>query len=330
MQRFDTKHPLRFSKDGTFRVLMMSDIQESAAYDERSLKSICTLLDEAKPDLVVWGGDNCFGPEIHSLEDLQAFLDVFTAPMEQRGIPWAHVFGNHDHDVPCDENEHQALYEAYPMCVSKHTDDTVHGKTNFVLPVYDREGKRVVFNVWGLDTNNHSRDLSDLLPKGDVFDQARLTNNALHVGRYDMLRFDQLMWYWNTSCEIEKACGEKIPGLLCMHIAPPEFTQASENPDTCVKSGCFDEPLDPGAFNSGIFATILQRGDIRTISCAHTHMNDADMEYGGIRLCWDACAGYRCYGTDALRGGRLFTIREDDPWHIETEMIYTWDAVTAE
>ena len=52
-------------------------------------------------------------------------------------------------------------------------------------------------------------------------------------------------------------------------------------------------------------------------------MNDFEAEYCGIRLCWDACAGYRCYGIDALRGGRLFEIREDDPWHITTRMIHT-------
>lgn len=327
MSHFSTKHPLSFSKDGTFRVLMMSDIQESATYDPRSLQSIHILLDEAKPNLVVLGGDNCFGPEIHSFDDLKAFLEIFTAPMEERGIPWAHVFGNHDHDVPCDLNEQQALYESYPMCVSKHTDDAVHGKTNFVLPIYDHTGTRVVFNVWGLDSNNVANDLDELLPEGHMFDEGMLPNNPLSVGRYNTLYFDQLMWYWNTSCQMEAACGQKIPGLLCMHIAPHEFSMAAANPDKCVKSGCFDEPLDPGVLNSGLFSTILQRGDIRTISCAHTHMNDFDATYCGIRLCWDACAGYRCYGTDALRGGRLFEIREDDPWHLTTRMIHTWDAI---
>lgn len=323
MELFRTKHPLKFSENGTFRILMMSDIQESAAYDERSLKSVCALLDDAKPDLVIWGGDNCFGPEIHSLEDLKAFLKVFAAPMEQRQIPWAHVFGNHDHDVPCDICEQQALYESYPMCVSSHTDDSVHGKSNFVLPIYDRTCKNVIFNVWGLDTNNLAEDLDHLLPEGEMVSKAQLPNNALQAGRWGILHFDQLMWYWNTSCAIEKACGEKIPGLLCMHIAPHEYTMACANPEQCVKNGNFDEPLDPAVLNSGIFAQILQRGDIRTISCGHTHRNDFEAEYCGIRLCWDACAGYRCYGIDSLRGGRLFEIREEDPWHLETRMIHT-------
>ena len=112
-----------------------------------------------------------------------------------------------------------------------------------------------------------------------------------------------------------------------MHIAPHEFTMACANPEQCVKKGSFVETLDSAVLNSGIFSQILQRGDIRTISCGHTHMNDFEAEYCGIKLCWDSCAGYRCYGIDALRGGRLFEIREEDPWHLYTTMIRTQELI---
>lgn len=46
---------LTFRPDGTFRVLMMSDLQESASYDPRSLRSVEALLDECAPDLVILG-----------------------------------------------------------------------------------------------------------------------------------------------------------------------------------------------------------------------------------------------------------------------------------
>ena len=318
---------LKFRSDGSFRVMMMSDIQESAACDPRSLRSVCALLDRGKPDLVIWGGDNCYGPEIGSQADLQAFLDVFAKPMADRGIPWAHVFGNHDHDVPVDIALQQEMYEAMPMCVSSHTDSSVHGKSNFVLPIYDRAGESPVFNVWGLDSNNEACELDSLVPGGDMLSKAKLENNVLGHGRWSVLHFDQLMWYWNTSVAMEKQWRKKLPGLLCMHIAPHEFKMAAANPEVCVKSGSYGENLDPGVLNSGIFAQILQRGDIRTLSCGHTHMNDFEAEYCGIRLCWDGCAGYRCYGTDTVRGGRLFVLDEADPWRVETEMIHTLELI---
>lgn len=320
----DTKHKLQFSQNGTFRVLMMSDIQESTTYDKRSLQSICAVLDQAKPDLVVLGGDNCCGPEIHSLQEFEEFLRIFAAPMEERGIPWAHVYGNHDHDVPCDINDMQRIYESYPMCVSSHTDDTVHGKSNFVLPIYDHSGQNIVFNVWGLDTNHEVSALNHLVPEGNMEQAANLPQNPLYIGAvWDGLYFDQLMWYWNTSCAMEKEWGYKIPGLLCMHMAPQEFVMAQANPQRCVKNGNYSEELSAAVFNSGIFSQILQRGDIKTISCGHTHMNDFEAEYCGIRLCWDACVGYRCYGIDSLRGGRLFEIKEEDPWNLQTTMVRT-------
>lgn len=313
--------PLRFREDGTFRVLMMSDLQESARYDARSLRSVEVLLEEGRPDLVILGGDNCYGPEIGSEEDLRAFLDIFTAPMEERGIPWAHVFGNHDHDAPVSAQRQQEIYESYSMCISEHTDDSVHGKSNFMLPVYnDRD--EIALAVWGLDTNHHVSELDRLI--GSSMEKAAgLPNCPVGYGEWGMVYFDQLQWYWNTSCELEKKAGGKVPGLMCMHIAPYEYRTACANPDICVREGHYDEPLGGTPFNTGLFSVLLQRGDIRAICCGHTHMNDFDAEYCGIRLLWDACAGYRCYGVDERRGGRMFVYRQEDPCAVTTKMIRT-------
>lgn len=314
---------LTCSPEGKFRVLMMSDIQESADYNEKSLRSVSAMLDEAKPDLVIWGGDNCDGHKIHNYEELKAFLDVFTAPMIKRGIPWAHVYGNHDHDAKVDIALQSELYESYPYCVSAHTDDSIHGKSNFVLPIYDHTGEKVIFNVWGLDTNNVHYGLNNLVPSGNMYDEARLENNVCQIGDWEGLYFDQLMWYWNTSCALEKEYGRKIPGLMCMHVAPMEYKMAYMNAEKSVLNGHYDEALSACVFNSGLFFEILQRGDVRTICCGHTHHNDFEALYCGIRLCWDACAGYSCYGTHERRGGRIFDITEQDPWSIRTEMIRT-------
>lgn len=311
------------SPEGKFRVLMMSDIQECADYNEKSLRSVSALLDAAKPDLVILGGDNCDGQKVHNYNELKAFLDIFTAPMIKRGIPWAHVYGNHDHDAKVDISLQQELYESYPFCVSGHTDDSVHGKSNFVLPIYDHKGENVIFNVWGLDTNNTIDGLDGLVPSGNMNDEARLDNNICQIGDWEGLWFDQLMWYWNTSCAIEKKHGRKIPGLMCMHVAPVEYKMAYKNAEQCVLNGHYDEELSQGLFNSGLFAEILQRGDVRTISCGHTHHNDFEAIYCGIRLCWDACVGYDCYGIDDRRGGRIFDITEQNPWSLQTQMLRT-------
>lgn len=333
MKKYETKHKLKCNADGKFRVLMMSDIQDCLQYDERSLRAVSALFNETNPDLVILGGDNCDGRKIFSAEELKTYLDIFTKPMEERKIPWAHVYGNHDYDVKCDMDTQQKIYESYPMCVSKHTDSTVYGKSNFVLPIYDKNGENMVFNVWGIDTNNRANSLERFLPKdkNDIYAATScLPKNVLGAGAWDIVHFDQLMWYWNTSCEIEKTCGQKIPGLMCMHFPPTETLAIAANPEKCIESGSCLESIGTGALNSGLFATVLQRGDIKAIGCGHVHKNDFCGEYCGIKICFDGCVGYNectTYGDDETRGGRLFEINENDPWNIKTEMIYAKDLI---
>lgn len=323
------KQTLRFRENGEFRVLVMSDIQESANYNEKSLRSVESAVEAAEPDLVIWCGDNCFGPNINSKEDLEKFVSIFSQPMEKRGIPWAHVFGNHDHDackkLGLSELDHQSLYESFPHCISGHTSDSGINVTNFVLPVLRHDDDTAAFCVWGLDSGNEVNDYSHLVEGGDLFNQAKLENNTLKGGWFGILRFEQLMWYWNTSVALEKRYGKKVPGLLCMHIPPHEFLMAVDNPESTNLTGYKEEQLAPSIFNTGLFWEILQRQDIKAICCGHSHKNDYSAEYCGIKLCYDACVGYSAYGEESTRGARLFVINENEPEKFSTGMLHGKD-----
>ena len=143
--------------------------------------------------------------------------------------------------------------------------------------------------------------------------------------KWDILHFDQLMWYWNSSKEIENYCKRKVNGILFMHIPPWEFQYIVENPQYTNASGSMDEIMRIGMFNSGIFSTILQRNDIKCIACGHSHNDCFEGDFCGIKMCLDACAGYTPYGTDSLRGGRVFEINEKDTNTINTYMVYYKD-----
>ena len=100
-KEIETKIPLKFNKDGSFRILMISDIHGGVGYDkEHTVAAIQALVDNTKPDLVLLGGDNA-GPgiiHIETAEQLKEMLDGIASPMEKAGIPWAHVYGNHDNN----------------------------------------------------------------------------------------------------------------------------------------------------------------------------------------------------------------------------------------
>ena len=117
------KQKLKFDQNKNFKILMMSDIQETLDYDKRTLCAMDKLVEKTQPNLIVLGGDNCDGTVLKTEAELRKYLNIFSEPMEKRKIPWAHVFGNHDHDVAFDDVRKTKLYEEFEYCVSKHTED---------------------------------------------------------------------------------------------------------------------------------------------------------------------------------------------------------------
>lgn len=317
-KNLESKHKLKFNEYGKFKILQLSDIQETLNYNEKTLENIEKIIDVTKPDLVILAGDNCDGLKLNTKEELERYLTIFTFPMEKRKIPWAHVFGNHDHDLPVDDLEKQLVYEKFKYCISKHTENDIYGTTNFVLPIWSHDLKNITFNVWGIDTNNL---LSDNENK-EISKISDLENRPDVSGSWDFIHFTQLMWYWNSSEELEKYNNSKIDGLMVMHIPLWEFELVLKNKKSTNLKGAKWERMNLATINSGMFATILQRGDICAISCGHSHMNSFEGKVGGIKLCYDACAGCSCYGMEPLRGGRIFELNENNPKDIKTYMVY--------
>ncbi len=317
-----SKHTLKFGENEKFRILMMSDLQENLDYNPRTLRDMDRLIERVKPDFVMLGGDNCNGHTIKWANELTDYLNIFAVPMEKRGIPWAHIYGNHDHELAISSLEQSLIYESYPHCVSKHTEG-IHGSSNFVLPVMSGDGSEVKFALWALDTNREVKhsDLKDRRdPHMDEF-AIKPTNQQ----RWDFPRFDQQMWYWNSSVELEAHAGKPVNGMMFMHVAPWEFQYVVDNPELCGTVGSTDEIMRLGYFNSGIFSTVVERGDIRCIACAHSHEDDFQGTFAGITVCLDATAGYSPYGIDERRGGRVFEIDESDTSVINTYMIHYSD-----
>ena len=314
-----SKHELRFNKDGKFKILMMSDIQETLDVNPRTLPAMRKLLDKVQPDLVVLGGDNCNGKKLKTEPELREYLKMIAEPMEERKIPWMHVFGNHDHDIEVEQIQQTKMYEEHAYCVSKHTEG-IYGASNYVLPVYGSNSDEVAYAVWALDTNRKICD-TDL----GVHEEMKLMNRPQPAERWDILHFDQLMWYWNSSVELEKHAGKKVHAAMFMHIAPWEFQYIVDNPEVTGCQGSTKEIMLLGAHNSGIFAEILQRGDVKVIGCGHSHDDSFQGEFLGITMALDACAGYASYGTEELRGGRVFEIDEKDTTKVNTYMVHYID-----
>lgn len=315
-----SKHKLNFNSNGKFKILMLSDIQETLDYNPKTFDGIRKLINKENPDLVVLGGDNCNGLVIKTEAELDAYLDILTAPMEERKIPWMHVFGNHDHDIEIDDLHKTKMYEKYEYCISKHTEN-IYGTTNFVLPIYYSNKQEVAFHLWGMDSNNLISE-SDIEINDKTSD---IPNVPTMSSVWDILHFEQLMWYYNSSKELEDYSKKKVDGIMFMHIPLWEFQYIVDNPEATCAKGSMVETMGMGKFNSGLFATIMQRGDIKCIACGHSHNDCFEGIYCNVKMCLDACAGYSPYGTDSLRGGRVFVLDENDTARIDTYMVHYKD-----
>lgn len=308
---------LSFRADGTFRILCLSDFQETYdQFDPRTLAGVNAVLDQEKPDLIVLCGDNCNGPAIHSSGDLKKYLIKMTEPFVRRNIPFCHVNGNHDYDADVPMDEQLSIYQSIPGCLTE-TVPGIPGWTNFCLPLFSSDKKSIVSAVWGLDTGHSMEEIRENLTK-----EALIKGLPLPASIWNIVRFEQQMWYWNQSLELEQAAGERVPGVMAMHVSPWEFDYMRKYADGLSVAGNTSEQYGLGALNSGIFATLVQRGDVKCICTGHTHINTCTAEYCGIQMCSVGSAGYSAYGEEPLRGGRVIDIDEREPEKMKTRMAY--------
>ena len=317
-----TKIPLRFRGDGGFRILMVSDIHGGVGYNrEKTVTALRALLEAEHPDLVVLGGDTA-GPGVIHIENasqLRGMLDGLTAPMEEAGIPWCHVFGNHDDNYGLPNGEAEAVYESYPHCLSEAGPEELSGVGNYVLPVYSADGSTLLLNIFALDSHSGMRDWAE---RWGVDPSLRvLEPDVGDRSDYDTVNMDQVLWYYETSRAIEREQGRKVPAVLFMHIPPPEMHEASKHRCDVHLRGIQWEDVACSSLNSGLFRACLERGDVKGIFFGHDHLNDFDVTYMGIRMAYDASLSYHACQINELRGGRVIDFHASDPAAFTTRTV---------
>jgi len=335
------KHKLSFKENGEYKILFLSDIHYYAhGGDLRALEAVQKVVGDVMPDLVLWAGDGPCGAE--SKADLIRVMTMFSEPMESRGIPWAVAHGNHA-PITChgmSVKEVQNVFEKqFSYCVSKHVKG-IHGYSNFVLPIYSsKDPDRIALNVFSLDSGCDMSDINEgsLIPNVNILEDVKFKNAYVRptAHNFDIVRFDQLAWYWKVSEAVEKLNG-KTPAIMFMHCPPHEAKLIQENPEKTEMTGEFDERIRTGPINSGLFATILQRGDVIGLYYGHNHNNTAEGKLCGIRMGYVGSIGTNGYGVkkvdtyaeiNSLRGARVLTFREDDILNYSSEFLYAHNYV---
>lgn len=330
---------LRFRPDNTFKIVQFTDTQDNQNTDPRTIRLIETVLDDQRPDLVVFTGDNIarHGSTPPTSANVAAAIRNIVTPVDRRGIPWLVTFGNHDEDMGMPEEEMLEIYRSYPYNINEPSPKDVAGSGNMNALIYSSMGLKPVFNVWALDSGRYAPGKID----GQTISEDFLPGWNW-MPDWDWIKPSQIEWYRATSESIEHSNGYKVPSLMFFHIPLQEFRTMYDNdaikrlhPETGLNpqhgvTGERNEDECPGPFNSGLFSAMLERGDVKGVFVGHDHVNDYFGNYFGIYLGYSANTGFGTYGlggaeNNRLRGARVFELNENTPEQFKTHMVFAKD-----
>ena len=316
---------LKFN-NGKFRIMQIADTQDTSWTSPDTVNFIRCALKKAKPDLVVFSGDQLKGYGItFNLGDRKAnpkiAIDNLLKPLDEMGMPFTFVFGNHDDQCAADKKQQLELYKQHKNCLSFNADDNIDGYCNHNLLVMGEDGNPKL-NVLLIDSLSMSLN-----------------------GRCSPVSEGQIEWYKGLRDELKEKNGDYVPTIMFQHIPVPEIwnllmevpkkkgvatgyrNHAGKffdlNPECCVindRSFVWETPATPEV-NTGEFDALNEKGDVFAMFFGHDHNNSFMGEYKGMKMGYTQGCGFNVYGPADKRGVRIFDFDENDVKNFETTTI---------
>lgn len=295
---------LKFNADGSFKMMLVADIQDDHHLIPATLEYFDNAIQSEKPDLVILLGDNISGvpSDFKDIEKARKntakAIDCYMSFFEEKEIPVAMVFGNHDTENEVTKEEQMQMYMSYDCCLARDDGEEISGCGTYNLPILSSDGTKTAFNLWFFDSALHDAE----------------------KGISDNIQQDQIDWYISESERLKKENGGKpVDSFAFQHIVPKEVLEAK------ILSGETNEPPSPSSGESLQVPAMLAQGDVRAIFFGHDHVNTYIADYKGIHLVNAPTSGFGSYG-DYNRGLRFVTINENDTSTYETDIINYFEA----
>jgi len=288
-------------------------ITENCHADPKTFEFINSVLDIEQPDLVVFTGDQIMGDR--SIQDSESTLLKVVAPVIEREIPWAMVWGNHDDVGSLARWELSELVYDLPFSLFKFspfdTRDNSFGVGNYIQEVYNKSNPSdVLMTFYFLDSHKYSK------------------TGKLHPG-YDWIKekqWDYIKDVYETSLYKNIPTDKPHISMAFFHIPLPEYLDIDSKKSPGEQNpivGSFKEGVTAPKYNSGGLKVLDDLG-VQVTSCGHDHCNDyclqTDSARNPIWLCFGGGAGeggYAGYGGTERRI-RIYNINPSNG------NIYTW------
>lgn len=311
-------------KNGKFKIMQIADTQEGKSVSPDTIALIEAAIAKENPDLVVYSGDQIWGKSSFggNAELVEKVLRELIAPVNAKNIPFDICFGNHDRQVGLSNEEQFEIYKKIDGFIGESAEG-IDGVGNHVVEIKDGDEPR--FLLYLIDSHS-----------------------GLKTGGYDNVHKNQIEWYKNTRDEYEAKYGRVIPSVVIQHIPVPEVmellfesdkkTKGAQqgfrnhagkwytlNFDKVNKDGfMLESPADP-MVNSGQFAAMTEKGEVKGIYFGHDHNNSFHGLVDGVDIGYTQGAGFHVYGPGYKRGVRMINLSADgtlDTYDIRYEDLF--------
>ncbi|MFZ1290502.1 MAG: metallophosphoesterase family protein [Melioribacteraceae bacterium] len=298
-----TMTDLKFDENGKFKIIQFTDIHfdiENQSESDSVINNMTNIIVDEKPNLVVLTGD------IVTSKPVEKAWEKVTEPMRVAKIPWAVVFGNHDHEHGYTNKEIMDYLVTLPNNYSEYGPENISGIGNYVRQIKSSDSEELKAILYFMDSNAYTGE-----------------ENNTELGDYDWIKFDQIKWYREQSKNYtQKNDMEQLPALAFFHIPLPEYDLIKKFPTTV---GDRDEEVCSPKINSGMYNAFLESKDVMGMFVGHDHENNYIGTLNNICLAYGCKTGKNSYGK-LDKGGRVILLYEDerkfDTWlHTTNELV---------
>ena len=299
-QTSDSAFIAKMNDDGTFSdedftVVLATDLHVDTDTDliNKAFQMLVNHLEAVKPDLLILTGD-IIVTACQQIDCVQ-----FARLMEELGIYWAFVFGNHEARAEKEFHKFFMLKNLtrYEHCLSKFGPPDLFGYGNFFVNVMKDENtvlKSFAFFDSGRDTTE---------------EHLKEHNFPVDKMGYDFIKKGQIDWYLKHIDALKKQYGE-VKSMLFMHIPIPEYKEVMDFDENAkpiptgyptgkaeVLFGEMHESVGCSPHNSGLFEAARAVG-AEAFFAGHDHVNNFDAVYKGVHLVYVQAGGYEGYNMD--------------------------------
>ncbi len=274
-----TAKSYRFHSDGTYKIAQFTDthFDSAKAASQKSIQLFDEVLRVEKPDLVIFSGDIV----VENITPDNNSWSKVLKPFQEAGVDVAIALGNHDDEYNISRTELYEMLMAERGCIINPADTAI--------TIKGRSGEDAAL-IYLFDSNAYS------------------TNES--VDGYGWITHNQVARYIERSRGYSASNGgDPLPALAYFHIPLPEYREAYNNPQT-PKIGWRGEAECSPKINTGLFAAMVECGDVMGCFVGHDHVNDYISYLNNIALCYGRVSSQGTTYGDLTPGARVVILHE--------------------